>query len=259
MARASRTAPLSAIARPLLSSTTTGLPVAATASARSCWACGRPMSLRERDSPDIFWLSPMASTTTSASRAAATAVSMPPGSGDSTFAPRVTVSREASVPSAARRPSSMPTGADWPGNRLQEPIRSFVPSAKGPISAIFCGPVFASGSSWPSFFSITMERRALSRASAMNSGFSTRCAAGGPSRPRIGSSKRPSLSLTRSTRRTASSSRAIGTSPEATRSGRWRMYRPLCMLTSVPAMKASLAASRPLAAWPCSMSSSSAV
>ncbi len=179
------------------------------------------MSARERDSPDMRSPSPMASTTTSAWRAAATAASMPPGTSDSTFEPRVTVS-EAASPSAARRPWSMPTGALWPGNRLQAPSRSCVPEAKGPISATRV-PVFASGSSAPSFFSITIERRALSRASAMKAGSSARCAAGGPSRPRIGWSNRPSLSLAWSTRRTASSSRAIGTSPAATKPGSSRM------------------------------------
>ena len=63
----------------------------------------------------------------------------------------------------------------------------------------------------------------------------------------------------RSTRRTASSTRAIGTSPLATRSGICFMYRPETMLMSTPASRAMRAASRPSSAKPCAISSCSDV
>ena len=81
------TAPSSASARPCFRTTTTGLPTAATASASCCCGAGTTISVRDCASPDMFAPSPIASTTTSACRAAATACSMPPASGSSTPEP----------------------------------------------------------------------------------------------------------------------------------------------------------------------------
>ena len=90
-AGAAFTARCSARARPFFRITTTGLPVAATASASACCGAGTMMSVRDCPSPDIPALSPIASSTTSAARAAATAASIPPGRPSSTPEPAVTV------------------------------------------------------------------------------------------------------------------------------------------------------------------------
>ena len=134
MARASLTAPASSMARPLRSRTTTGLPVAATASASASCGSGRPMSTRDWASADMFWLSPTASSTTSAWDAAITAASIPPSSGASTFEPLTTVRLEPS-PSAARTPCSSDTARSGSLKIDQGPNRSTRSSPKGPIRA----------------------------------------------------------------------------------------------------------------------------
>jgi hypothetical protein len=74
-----------------LSTTTTGLPTAATASASACCGAGTTISARDCASPDMFSLSPIASRTMSAARAAATAASIPPGAPPRRPNPAVTV------------------------------------------------------------------------------------------------------------------------------------------------------------------------
>ena len=91
IAGASATAPASASARPLLSSTTIGLPVAATASASCCCGSGTTTSVRDCASPDMLSASPIARTTMSAARAAATALSISPASGSSIPEPVATM------------------------------------------------------------------------------------------------------------------------------------------------------------------------
>ena len=97
MAGAFATAPSSASARPFLSTTTIGLPTAATASASCCCGSGTVISVRDCASPDMFWDSPIASTTMSARRAAATACAMPPAIGSSDREPSATISEDLSA------------------------------------------------------------------------------------------------------------------------------------------------------------------
>ena len=61
--------------RPLSSTSTTGLPVATTASSRACWLPCSASDATEAASPLMLARSPSTSTTTSAARAASTAFS----------------------------------------------------------------------------------------------------------------------------------------------------------------------------------------
>mmetsp|Transcript_107374 Transcript_107374/g.334696 ORF Transcript_107374/g.334696 Transcript_107374/m.334696 type:complete len:261 (-) Transcript_107374:659-1441(-) len=196
----------------------------------------------------------MARSTTSACRAAATASSMPPSNGASARQPRTTASAPGSA-SAPRMPASMFTILLLSPNSAQVPSRFFVSVAYGPMSATRC-PDFCSGRTPLSFFSRTIERLPASLASRWCSSVSYfRSEAS----DRYGFSKSPRAAFTRSTRRTSSLTSSAGTSPFATRSGRCSLYRLLSMLMSRPAKADFLAASRPSAAYPWSMSSRSAV
>ena len=187
----------------------------------------------------------------------ATAACTPPGSAR----PKPVPSTTCSVPGsfiALRIAVARSLPVSLPPNSVHGPAVFHQSVAIGPISAMRC-PLRLSGSRSPSFFSSTTDLRAASRASASVSG--RRCAAcarAGTMR-RNGSSNSPSAALTRNTRRTDSSKRAIGTAPLSTSAGRCRRYRPLCMLMSTPARNASLVASRSSAAKPCSISSWSPV
>src|SRR5574337_2189161 len=94
--------------RPLISTTTTGLPVATMALARPSWCPGRPSCERLLPSPNRVSSSPTTSTTTSASAAAFTAGAIPETSSPVTSTPRAYVTA-AAAPAALRIPSSIGT------------------------------------------------------------------------------------------------------------------------------------------------------
>mmetsp|Transcript_39563 Transcript_39563/g.119820 ORF Transcript_39563/g.119820 Transcript_39563/m.119820 type:complete len:207 (-) Transcript_39563:12-632(-) len=164
MAPASCTAPVSARARPVFSKMTIGLPTAATASTSACCTVGTTICVRDCASPLHACGSPMASSTTSAWRAAATASSKPPSMGASDRQPRTTESMLGSE-SAPRMPLSMFTIRPLSPKSAQVPSRFLVSEANGPIRAIRW-PLFRNGSTAPSFFSSTMDSVAVLSARA---------------------------------------------------------------------------------------------
>ena len=129
------------------------------ASTRACCGAGTTISVRDWASPDIFWLSPMARTMTSAFAAARTASSIPPSSGVSTPEPRAMYSHRR-VPArrhSSRLPQWVTSTHEWGGvptapntSASARPGSRCTHTEPEGLKAILCGAYSgdASGADW---------------------------------------------------------------------------------------------------------------
>ncbi|CAH0257084.1 hypothetical protein SRABI76_03391 [Microbacterium oxydans] len=251
------------------STTTTGFPVAITASSR---AICPPISSRvavERPSPTSSIRSPTTATTTSAPSAAATASAISASSGahgcttggrgcpsgnsaprGSASSVRMSAPRACAVaqPSIACRPSSTvviisrgcpsshPACPDPPA---QSPSWVCASSASGPTTATDNGDVASSGRV-PSFSSSTSERRAMSRLSSACAALPTTASSSVPGRR--GFSNSPSSNFSVRMRAAAASNASSASSPFETASSAPSKNEGVVMIMSLPARTAAVAA-----------------
>ena len=200
--------------RPPKTTSTSFLPSALRAWINLHCTIGSAMSARDAPSPESWAISPTQATMTSASLAASTAWGIRLSSVASSSA-----EQPAAVgtlwPSSFSTPSSTVTDSSARPRQHQAPIR-FFSSAKGPTKATAVS--LAMGST-PSFFSSTQDFSAALLASARCSAVGGCCALPS-SMPVSGSSNRPSLFFSRSTRFTIRSTVSSCTRPSRTSSSR---------------------------------------
>ena len=197
--------------RPFIRTSTTGVPVAATASSSCSCTPGRPIIERLAASPLISPRSPRARIATLACRAAATASAKPAVDESSIPDPCAYTTCVVAGTFDLMPCSTVTTSSGWP-IVCQGPSGSGLLSARDPITAI--ADVFLStGSVDRSFLSSTIDSPATRRASARVS------AMAGAVRARYGSLNRPRRCFARRMRMTAESTTVMGIRPARTSAG----------------------------------------